>query len=303
MQHTPVLVEELVAAIATDLGGNYVDATYGRGGHSRVLLERLSAHARLVVMDRDEDALVDARGLAASDERVLVEHAPFSRIGEVTRQRELVPLAGVMMDIGVSSPQLGDPDRGFSFMRDGPLDMRMDRKQGVTAAQWLNTADEEELVEIFRRYGEERYATGIARGIVARRPIARTMELVSIIDDNVPRSDASKHSATRVFQAVRIHVNDELGELDSGLNAAFDCLGAGGRLGVVTFHSLEHRMVRRRFRTWVQGDTPPPRRLPVRGVAPARAKLVVRRARPSADEVADNPRARSAMLQVVEKCA
>jgi 16S rRNA (cytosine1402-N4)-methyltransferase len=301
MQHTPVLLKEMVAAIATDRNGSYVDATYGRGGHSRGLLERLSSSACLLAIDRDEDAVVDARSLKASDSRVIFRHESFSNIAELVHRSGLAPITGIMMDIGVSSPQLDDADRGFSFMRDGPLDMRMDRKSGVTAAEWLNTTDVEELAEIFRRYGEERYARLIARAIVSRRPIQRTMELVAIIADTVPRQDVEKRSATRVFQAVRIYINDELSELDAALDGAFDCLEVGGRLGVITFHSLEHRMVRRRFRTWVRGEERP-RRLPVQGRDFNTAKLVVRGARPSPAELAANPRARSAMLQVVERC-
>lgn len=301
MRHTPVLLEEMVAAIATDRNGSYVDATYGRGGHSRGLLARLSSSACLLAIDRDEEAVIDARRLKASDERVIFRHASFSDIAELVRRSELAPVSGIMMDIGVSSPQLDDAERGFSFMRDGPLDMRMDRKSGVTAAEWLNTADVDELAEIFRRYGEERYARLIARSIVSRRPIQRTLELVAVIADTVPRQDAEKRSATRIFQAVRIHINNELSELDKALDRSFDCLGVGGRLGVITFHSLEHRMVRRRFRTWVKGEDRP-RRLPVRGRDVNTAKLVVRGARANQAELVANPRARSAMLQVVERC-
>ena len=294
MRHVPVLLEETVAAVAVARDGVFADATYGSGGHSRRLLEHLEPAARLLVLDRDEDALADARALAARDPRVRVRHAPFSRIGEVARDERLPPLNGAVMDIGVSSRQLDSAERGFSFLRDGPLDMRMDRKQGVTAAQWLNSADEPELAEVFRRYGEEPEARRIARAVIARRPLERTADLVG------PGSRDGVHPATRVFQAVRIHVNDELDELDAGLDAAFAALAPGGRLAVITFHSLEHRMVRRRFRGWSQGE-PLPRRLPTRDPARTSARMIVRRARPSAAEVAANPRARSAMLQVVEK--
>lgn len=300
MRHVPVLLEETVAAVAVAPDGVFADATYGNGGHSRRLLDRLEPAARLLVLDRDEDAVADARALAARDPRVRVRHAAFSRIGEVARDEGLPALNGVVMDIGVSSRQLDSAERGFSFLRDGPLDMRMDRKQGVTAAQWLNSADEPELAEVFRRYGEEPEARRIARAVMARRPLERTADLVAAVDTVRPGSRGGGHPATRVFQAVRIHVNDELDELDAGLDAAFAALAPGGRLAVITFHSLEHRMVRRRFRGWSQGE-PLPRRLPTRDPARTSARMIVRRARPSAAEVAANPRARSAMLQVVEK--
>lgn len=300
MRHVPVLLEETVAAVAVARDGTFVDATYGDGGHSRRLLEHLGPAARLLVLDRDEDAVADGRELAAHDSRVQVRQAPFSRIGDVARDERLPSLNGVIMDIGVSSRQLDRAERGFSFLRDGPLDMRMDRKQGVTAAQWLNSADERELAEVLRRYGEEPEARRIARAVIARRPLERTGDLVAAIEAVRPGSRDGSHPATRVFQAVRIHVNDELDELDAGLDAAFAALAPGGRLAVITFHSLEHRMVRRRFRGWSQGE-PLPRRLPTRDPARSSARMIVRRARPSAAEVAANPRARSAMLQVVEK--
>ncbi len=300
MRHVPVLLEETVAAVAVARDGTFVDATYGDGGHSRRLLEHLGPAARLLVLDRDEDAVADGRELAARDPRVRVRQAPFSRIGDVARDERLPSLNGVVMDIGVSSRQIDTAERGFSFLRDGPLDMRMDRGQGVTAAQWLNSADVPELAEVFRRYGEEPEARRIARAVVARRPLERTGDLVAAIETVRPGPRDGSHSATRVFQAVRIHVNDELDELDTGLDAAFAALATGGRLAVITFHSLEHRMVRRRFRGWSQGE-PLPRRLPTRDPARGSARMIVRRARPSAAEVAANPRARSAMLQVVEK--
>ncbi len=302
MPHTPVLLDEIVSSVATDPTGAYVDATYGGGGHSRGLLARLQPQARLLAMDRDEIAVANARRLAETDSRVMVERAPFSRIGEVARLRGLRQISGVMMDIGVSGHQLDDPERGFSYMRDGPLDMRMDRKQGVTAAQWLNSAEEEDLVEVFRRYGEERQAARVARAVVRRRPLARTLDLVAAIREAAMGHQVHRQTLARVFQAVRIHVNDEIDQLDEGLDVAFACLDSGGRLGVISFHSIEHRMVRRRFRAWVQGD-PVLRRVSIPGEPGGAARHIVRNARPSGAEVAANPRARSAMLQVVEKCA
>lgn len=302
MSHTPVLLEETVNALITAADGSYLDATYGRGGHAKALLARLGPTARLLALDRDADAVADAHRLAERDARVAAEHGPFSRLGEAVRRRGVAPLSGALMDVGVSSPQLEDAARGFSFMRDGPLDMRMDRGTGVTAAQWLNGADVEELVEAFRRFGEERHATSIARAVVARRPLESTRHLVAAVAAAVPERDGGQHVATRVFQAVRIRVNDELNELDAGLNAAFDVLGPGGRLAVITFHSLEHRMVRRRFRAWRHGEAAV-RRAPARGEPGGLARLIVRGQRPTSAEVAANGRSRSALLQVAEKCA
>ena len=332
MPHTPVLLDEIVSAVTTDVSGKYVDATFGGGGHSRALLAGLRPEAQLLAMDRDEAALVHARNLARADPRVAVEYASFSDVDEATHRRGFQPVTGVMMDIGVSGYQLEDPDRGFSYMRDGPLDMRMDRRQGVTAAQWLNSAEEEDLAEVFRRYGEERHAARIARAVVRRRPLARTFDLVSairegaagegviregviregvvregVVREGVIRGGAMgrqvhRQTLARVFQAVRMHVNDEVDQLDDGLNSAFECLDVGGRLGVISFHSIEHRMVRRRFRAWVQGD-PVLRRVSIPGEPGGGARHILRNARPSGAEVAANPRARSAMLQVVEKCA
>ncbi len=302
MPHTPVLLDEIVSAVTTDVSGRYVDATYGGGGHSAALLGGLRPEAQLLAMDRDEAAVAHARGLARADSRVAVECASFSDVNEVTRRRGFQPVTGVMMDIGVSGYQLEDPDRGFSYLRDGPLDMRMDRKQGVTAAQWLNSAEEEDLAEVFRRYGEERQAARIARAVVRRRPLARTLDLVSAIREGAIGRQVHRQTLARVFQAVRMHVNDEVDQLDEGLDAAFECLDLGGRLGVISFHSIEHRMVRRRFRAWVQGD-PVLRRVSIPGEPGGGARHVLRNSRPSGAEVAANPRAKSAMLQVVEKCA
>ena len=302
MRHTPVLLDEIVSAVTTDAAGSYVDATYGAGGHSRALLARLEPEAQLLTLDRDETAVANARRLAEADPRVMAEYAAFSQVNDVAGRRGLLPVSGVMMDIGMSGHQLEDPDRGFSYMRDGPLDMRMDRKQGVTAAQWLNSAEEEDLAEVFRRYGEEWHAARLARVVVRRRPLARTFDLVAAIREAAMGRQVHRQTFARVFQAVRMHVNDEVDQLDEGLNAAFECLDVGGRLGVISFHSIEHRMVRRRFRAWVQGD-PVLRRLAIPGEPGGGARHVVRNARPSGAEVAANPRAGSAMLQVVEKRA
>ena len=301
--HVPVMLEELVAALATDRDGQYVDATYGRGGHARRLLAELSPRGRLLVVDRDADAIAHAERLAARDSRVSVLHGRFGDLADHLAEAGPAAPCGVMFDVGVSSPQLDDARRGFSFALDGPLDMRMDQREAVTASTWLNTASMAEVEAVIRDYGEERFARRIARRVVAERPLETTGELASVLRAAVPGGPASRKAATRVFQAIRIHLNDELNELARGLDAAFDALRAGGRLATITFHSLEHRLVRRRFRQWVRGPDVP-RRLPVRGRAPGRARAVAQIGngrRPSAQEIEANPRARSALLQAVEK--
>ena len=301
--HVPVMLEELVAAVATDRDGHYVDATYGRGGHARRLLEELSPRGRLLVVDRDSDAIADARRLAARDSRVSVSRGRFGDLPDHLAAATPAAPCGVMFDVGVSSPQLDDPRRGFSFAVDGPLDMRMDQRDAVTARMWLNAAPVAEIEAVVGELGEERFARRIARRVVAERPLESTAELASVVRAAVPARHDGRNPATRVFQAIRIHLNDELNELARGLDAAFDALRAGGRLAAITFHSLEHRLVRQRFRQWVRGPDVP-RRLPVRGVAPRRARQVARVGngqRPSRTEIEANPRARSAFLQAVEK--
>jgi 16S rRNA (cytosine1402-N4)-methyltransferase len=304
ISHAPVMVDETVAALCTDRAGAYVDATFGRGGHARALLAQLSASARLLVIDRDPAAIEAARALAAQDARVVVQYGQMSEIEQHVDRARLQKVVGVVMDLGVSSPQLDDPARGFSFRADGPLDMRMDNTTGQTAAAWLAHASESELTQVFRDYGEERFARRIAQLIVTQRkqqPLTRTQELVALVNAAQPHPDPFKHSATRVFQAIRIHINDELGELRRALDGAFTVLVEGGRLAVISFHSLEDRIVKQRFDEWVRGR-PLPRRLPVTGTAPTSARSIVRGRRASDDEVTVNPRARSAMLRVIEKC-
>lgn len=292
-------------AICTDPAGQYVDATFGRGGHSGALLARLDATARLLVLDRDPAAIVAAEALAAADTRVTVAHARMSDMANQVRAARLNRVVGIMMDLGVSSPQIDDPERGFSFRFDGPLDMRMDNSSGMSAADWLNTAPESEIAQVLREYGEERHARRIARAITSRRqeqPLRRTHELVEVVSSAQPRPDPHKHAATRVFQAVRIQINDELGELARTLDSAFGVLAPGGRLAVISFHSLEDRIVKRRFQRWVQGE-PVPRRLPLKGNPPTQARWILRLQRAGAAEQRDNPRSRSAVLRVVEKHA
>lgn len=305
MDHVPILPGEIADALLADVHDTYVDATFGRGGHSRVLLDRLAADARLVVVDQDPEAVAHARLLAQQDPRVLVAPGRFADIQELLGSNGIDQVAGVLMDLGVSSPQLDDPQRGFSFRFDAPLDMRMNPETGPSARDWLAVADEHELKTVFRDYGEERFAGRIARAIVTQRteePIQTTTQLAALVVDAQPRPDPHKHGATRVFQAIRIHINAEMDQLREGLEGAFESLVPGGRLAVLSFHSVEDRIVKRRFRTWIKGE-PLPRRLPVTGEQTGRAVSVVRSQTADAAEVAQNPRARSARLRVIEKVA
>ncbi len=301
-EHIPVLLEEVLNNLVHATAGTYVDATFGRGGHARALLDRLSADARLIALDRDPAALQTARMLAEADGRVTVRHSRLSELGETLETLGVSAVDGVLMDLGVSSPQLDDASRGFSFAKEGPLDMRMDPERGMSAAEWLNEAGEADLARVLKEYGEERYARRIARSIIAARPLSTTTELAEAVAAAVPARGASpRHPATRTFQAVRMQVNDELGEIDSGLTAAFAALAPGGRLAVISFHSLEDRRVKRFFRSLTR-PAPLPRRVPVRDAARVtQAVDVVGPVAPSAAEVAANPRARSAKLRVIAK--
>lgn len=309
--HVPVLLEEMVALVAgrgDRVGGAgevregiYLDATFGRGGHAARLLGRLGPASRVVGLDRDPEAVRAGAELAAVDPRLSVRHGNFARLATILDELGIEQVQGVMMDLGVSSPQLDDPARGFSFRHDAPLDMRMDTSAGLTAAQWLNETDEQEIARVLKVYGEERYARRVAAALVAARPLATTGDLVAAVRRAQPRTTPGKHDATRVFQAVRIAVNDELGALEAGLDAAFSRLEVGGRLAVISFHSLEDRLVKHFVRR-LSSPPPLPRRLPVRDSerrAPGRA--VGAPVTASAAELAANPRARSARLRVIER--
>ncbi len=281
--------------------GVYLDATFGRGGHARRLLAELSADCRVIALDRDPAAVAAGRDLAAADARLQVHHANFADLGPLLDQIGVDCVQGVMMDLGVSSPQIDDPERGFSFRHDAALDMRMDTSRGFTGAEWLNSADEQEIAGVLKTLGEERYARRIAAAIVAARPVLTTGQLAGLVRQAQPRGTPGKHDATRVFQAVRMHVNNELGSLEAGLAAAFERLCAGGRLAVISFHSGEDRIVKQTFRAL---SAPPalPRRLPVRAdQATARARTVGSPVVPAEAELKSNPRARSARLRVLEK--
>jgi 16S rRNA (cytosine1402-N4)-methyltransferase len=306
--HRPVLCEETVDFLTgrnpgagSVREGVYVDATFGRGGHSSRLLEVLGSASRVVAIDRDPEAVAAAARLVTADPRLRVIHGSFSGLSRLLDELGISGVQGVMMDLGVSSPQLDDPERGFSFRFDGPLDMRMDTSRGPSAAEWLEAADEAEIARVLRDYGEERHARRIAAALVAARPISTTRRLVEVVQSAQPRSTPGKHDATRTFQALRMAVNDELGELEAGLAQAFASLAPGGRLAVISFHSLEDRLVKRFFRARA---TPPalPRRLPVRDAgARAEARIVSGGMTASAAELKGNPRARSARLRVLER--
>ena len=301
--HQPVLLHESVDALAIDdaahAGGVYVDATFGRGGHARLILDRLSPHGRLIALDRDASAV--AAGRLITDPRFSIVHARFSELEETVRAKGVAAVAGVLIDLGVSSPQLDDPERGFSFRSDAPLDMRMDQTRGVTAAQWLAQASEAEIREVVRRHGEERFAKQIAKAIVAARergPVTRTRQLADLVGAAVRTREPGKDPATRTFQALRIHINQELEELSLVLPQAISILAPGGRLAVISFHSLEDRIVKNFIRSNARpGEAP--ERLPLRAaeLPPPRLRTLGKPRRPGPGEVGANPRARSRWRQ------
>jgi 16S rRNA (cytosine1402-N4)-methyltransferase len=303
--HTPVLLSQVLAAMNLKASGTYLDATFGRGGHAGALLETLIADGRLLCLDRDPIAVTEARARFGGDARVSVFLAPFSALAECADRVEPgLKFDGILFDLGVSSPQLDDASRGFSFMQDGPLDMRMSKDQGTSAADVVNGAPEKELIRIFREFGEEKLAPRIARAIVAdrdSRPFERTLQLAEMISRVARSKERHKHPATRVFQALRIHVNNELGELETALAAAFERLAPNGRLAVISFHSLEDRIVKQFMRRLASTD-PVYAGLPfVPAHAQPKLKLVGKSIQADDEETARNPRARSARLRVAER--
>lgn len=300
--HEPVLLEPALAGLALKPDGFYVDGTYGRGGHSRGLLARLGTRGRLLVIDQDPTAIADAQQLAAQDARVICRQGSFKNIDQWVSELGTRP-DGVLLDLGVSSPQLDDAERGFSFLRDGPLDMRMDTTQGQTAAQWLAQVDERSLAEVLWRYGEEKLSRRIARAIVKQRaqsPIETTKALADLISQCYPQRPHPKHPATRAFQAIRIHINEELSVLSSTLEAVSRCLAVNGHVSIISFHSLEDRIVKQFLRDF--GRQALPDGLPVTGVGvPPVFKPVGKMIKATDEEVARNPRARSAVLRVAIK--
>jgi 16S rRNA (cytosine1402-N4)-methyltransferase len=312
--HLPVLCRETIELVTSgapnsDLAGSpavYLDATFGRGGHARALLAVLAPEDVLIALDRDPEAIQAGAPLAASDRRLRLRRARFSELRRVLADEGLSAVRGIIMDLGVSSPQLDDPGRGFSFRASGPIDMRMDPEHGESAGEWLNRAEEREIARVIRTYGEERFARRIAAAIVRARPLSDTRALADVIRGAIPgrppgRGEKKSDDATRSFQAIRMHVNDELAEIEAGIRAAFEVLVPGGRLAVISFHSLEDRTVKRTFRGLASGPQLP-RGLPVRAAEAAPpGRLVGAPVRAGARELAANPRARSATLRVLER--
>ena len=303
--HQPVLLAEVIEALAIRPQGYYIDATFGRGGHSAAILAQLNEQGRVLAFDRDPEAIAWGRERFAAESRIEFEHSNFNRVAQVLAQRQLESgVDGVLMDLGVSSPQLDDASRGFSFMQNGPLDMRMDTSRGESASEWLMRVELEELVTVLKRYGEEKFARRIAHGIIEARqqqPITETAQLVGIIEQAMPVKDKHKHPATRSFQAIRMHINQELPSIESGLEAMLAALRPGGRLVVISFHSVEDRLVKRFMKAKVTRP-PLPKNLPVFDSDEALPyRLVGKSCTASAQEREANPRARSARLRVLER--
>ncbi|MBI43583.1 16S rRNA (cytosine(1402)-N(4))-methyltransferase RsmH [Marinobacter lutaoensis] len=302
--HRSVLLDASVEALVRKPDGRYIDGTFGRGGHSRLILGRLGAQGRLLAFDKDPDAIREAEALAAEDARFSWFHGSFAEIALAMARRGWASVDGVLLDLGVSSPQLDDPARGFSFMRDGPLDMRMDPRQSPSAAEWLATAEEQDIADVIWRYGEEKFSRRIARLLVERRqeaPIETTRQLAELVSEAVPRKERHKHPATRTFQAIRIFINRELEDLEVCLRAAAERLAPGGRLVVISFHSLEDRLVKRFMRDLARGPKLP-RGVPVTADQErSDFRLVGRANRADEHEVNENIRARSAVMRVLER--
>jgi 16S rRNA (cytosine1402-N4)-methyltransferase len=303
--HVSVLLEGAIEALAVRPDGIYVDATFGRGGHSRAILAQLGPDGRLLALDRDPAAVAEAQRW--EDHRFRIFHAAFSRLGEALAECGIEGVDGVLFDLGVSSPQLDEAERGFSFRFDAPLDMRMDTSRGMTAAEWLNQASEEEIAHVVRDYGEERFARQVARALVKARavaPIQTTRQLAGLVAGAVRTRERGQDPATRTFQAVRIFINRELEEIEAALPQALDHLKPGGRLVVISFHSLEDRMVKRFMRAESEGERIPPE-IPVlaHALRGGRLELVGKARRAGAEECAVNPRARSAVMRVAQRSA
>ncbi|PSJ46684.1 16S rRNA (cytosine(1402)-N(4))-methyltransferase [Zobellella endophytica] len=303
--HITVLLHEAVAGLNIKPDGVYVDGTFGRGGHSRHILTQLGPAGRLLAIDRDPQAILEARKI--TDPRFQILHGPFSRLAEMVEAQGLTGrIDGVLLDLGVSSPQLDEAERGFSFQKDGPLDMRMDPTSGQSAAEWLAHADEADIAWVLKTFGEEKFARKIARAIVHDRqtiPYTRTRQLAEMIARVSPSREKNKHAATRSFQAIRIYINSELDEIEQALEGALGVLAPGGRLSVISFHSLEDRLVKHFIRKQEKGPEVPPG-LPLTEAQLAGGRLLksIGKARkPSAEEIVANPRARSSVLRVAER--
>jgi 16S rRNA (cytosine1402-N4)-methyltransferase len=307
IEHQPVLFDEVLQAMQVKPDGVYVDGTFGRGGHAAAILQQLGEHGRLIVMDKDPQAIACARAKHADDQRVTIIHDDYAQMKNYISEQGLTSqVDGVLLDLGVSSPQLDDATRGFSFQQNGPLDMRMNTEQGETAQEWISKASEKEIADVLWRFGEERFSRRIARKIVEYRqqePINDTDTLVSIIKDCVPAGKEKKHPATRSFQAIRMRINHELENVELVLADIFDVLKIGGRLLVISFHSLEDRLVKRFFK---QQSTAPsiPRGLPVRESelsVSIRLRTIGKAIKAGVQELSQNPRSRSAVLRIAER--
>lgn len=306
-EHLPVLLAETVASLDIKPNGIYVDGTFGRGGHARAILAQLSAEGRLLGLDKDPDAINEGQQLAQQDSRFSIEQCSFATLADTINARLWQgKVDGILLDIGVSSPQLDVAQRGFSFQKDGPLDMRMDPDSGISAAQWLATAEMDDIASVLKTLGEERYGKRIARAIVETREqtaITTTKQLAELVAKANPSHEKHKHPATRTFQAIRIYINNELEDLKAGLEQALDALAIGGRLVVISFHSLEDRIVKRFFRDQAKGDDYPAD-FPIRAdELNPRVRLIGKAIKAGKAELDQNPRARSAVLRVAEKLA
>ncbi len=303
-EHESVLKDEAVEALVVNKSGSFVDCTYGRGGHSEMILDRLTKRGRMLVIDKDLMAIEDASKKFAGDDRVSIVHGSFCDIATHVEKFDFKGVDGILIDLGVSSPQLDQPERGFSFSKDGPLDMRMDQSTGLKTSEWLAKAEEREISIVLRKYGEERFARRIARSIVEARKtqsIETTSQLAELIESAIPKKDPHKHPATRSFQALRIYINDELKDLEKCLESAVPLLVPGGRLVVISFHSLEDRIVKRFMRDQARGEKLPDK-LPIRDDQIVRhLRIVGKPVKPSEDELKRNRRARSSIMRTAEK--
>ncbi len=303
--HTPVLREEVLSQLRIRTNGIYVDCTFGRGGHSKAILSELGDKGRLIAIDRDPEAFEAAKRELASDRRFHIEQGPFTMLATLAEKLGIqAKVDGVLFDLGVSSPQLENPRRGFSFLHQGPLDMRMDPGAGVSAAAWLAAASHQEIARVIREYGEERYAKTITRAIVEMRkqaPLETTEQLTRLVERVKPVHERAIHPATRCFQAIRIFINDEVNQLKTALGQAVNILRPCGRLLVISFHSLEHRIVKRFFTEQARGDPYPPELPVMQSQIKPRLRIVGRPIHPKPMEIRSNPRSRSATLRVAEK--
>ncbi|GLX77805.1 ribosomal RNA small subunit methyltransferase H [Thalassotalea insulae] len=306
--HISVLLDEAITGLAITADGIYIDCTFGRGGHSGLILSKLSNRGRLIAIDRDPTAIEAAKKFA-DDPRFGIEHHGFADLQQIAEKHQLLgQVDGILLDLGVSSPQLDEAERGFSFMKDGPLDMRMDTTRGQTAAEWLASADVEDISWVLKTFGEEKHAWRIANAIVDTReesPLTRTSELAALIKKTAPQREIKKHPATRSFQAIRIYINSELEQIEKALNASLNVLKPGGRLVVISFHSLEDRLVKQFMKKQSQGKQVP-RGMPISEAELNKGKklsLIGRKQKPSQQEVTENVRSRSSVMRVAERLA